>query len=81
MTSKETLNIIITYNYWRGAEDNIGDICVHPDYIKAKKYYNLALDKIEKDLEMLETLKLLIKEWLNEKYGKEEIRKEDEEWY
>lgn len=43
MTIKEALNIIITYNYFRGAEEEIGNKCINLKYLEAKKNYEEAL--------------------------------------
>ena len=50
MDSKEALKIIETYNYFNGAEEITGNICVNPVYLESKKHYQEAIDKIEKEL-------------------------------
>ena len=60
MTSKEALEIIETYNYWQGGADTMGNICIHPSYLKARKNYDEAKSIIEKDLEELKELKIIM---------------------
>lgn len=57
MTGKEALQIIKTYNYYNGAEEYLGQKCIHPDYLEAKSKYKEAQDIVEKDLETLELLR------------------------
>jgi len=57
MNGKEAVKIIKTYKYYKDIEDATDLKCINPDYLEAKRKYKEAEDKIEKDLELLETLK------------------------